>query len=55
MSSKLTLTLGQFMHLALDLKQYVVFRVSPNSQATHLQGPPFDVCSIAIDPRMAII
>jgi hypothetical protein len=46
---KHTLTFGQFMDLALDLKQYVVSKVSRNSQPTHLQG------SIAIFLHMAII
>ncbi len=55
MSSKHTLTFGQLMHLALDLKQYVVSIVPPNSQLTPLQGPPFDVGSIAIDLHMAVI
>jgi hypothetical protein len=36
------------MHLAFDLKQYVVSRVFPSSQPTHLQTPPYDVGSMAI-------
>jgi hypothetical protein len=43
------------MHLALDLKQYVVSRVSSNSKPTHPQAPPYDVGSIATNPHMAII
>jgi len=43
------------MHLALNLKQYVVFRVFPNNQPTHLQAPSFDVKLVIIDPQMAII
>ncbi len=53
--NKHTLTLGQFMHLALYLKQYVISRVSPNIQPTHPQGPPSDVGLVAIDLRMVII
>ncbi len=49
LNSKHTLTLGQFMHLALDLKQYVVSTIFPKSQPTLLQDPPFDVGSIAIN------
>jgi len=48
MSSKDIFTFGQLMHLALDFKQYLVFKVSSNNQPTHLQGPPFYVGSIAI-------
>ncbi len=48
LSSKHTLTFGQFMHLAPNLKQYVVSRISSNSQPTHLQGPPFYVGLVAI-------
>ncbi len=33
----------------------MVFKVSPNSQPTHLQGPPSNVGSIALNPRMEII
>jgi hypothetical protein len=55
MSSKLTITLGQLMHLALDLIQYVVSRISPSSQPTHPQGPPFDVGLVAIDLHMVVI
>jgi hypothetical protein len=55
LSSKHIFTLGQLMHLALDLKQYVVSIVFPNSQPTLLQNPPFDVGSIAIDLQMVII
>jgi hypothetical protein len=43
------------MHLALDLKQYVVFRVFLNNQPTHLQAPPSNVKLVIIDPQMAII
>lgn len=42
------------MHLALDLKQSMVFKVFPNSQPTHPQAPPYDVGSIATNPHMAI-
>ncbi len=53
--SKHTLTLGQLMHLAPYLKQYVVSRVSPNSQPTNPQAPPSDVGSIIINRHMAIV
>jgi len=43
------------MHLALHFKQYVVFKISPNSQPTHLQAPPLDVGLVAIDLHMVII
>ncbi len=43
------------MHLAPNLKQYVVSRVLPNNQSTHLQAPPFDVKLVTVDPQMAII
>jgi hypothetical protein len=43
LSSKHIMTFGQLMHLTLDLKQYVVFKMSPSSQPTHPQAPPFDV------------
>jgi len=33
----------------------MVFKVSPNSQPTHLQGPPSNVGSIALNPHMEII
>ncbi len=55
LSSKHTLTLGQLMHLAPNLKQYVVSRVLPSSQPTNPQAPPSDVGSITVDPHMAII
>jgi hypothetical protein len=55
LSSKHILTFGQLMHLALDLKQYVVSKVSPNSQPTHPQAPPFDVRSVIINPHMVVI
>lgn len=48
LSSKHTFTFGQFMHLAPNLKQYMVSKISPNSQPTHLQGPPFYVGLVAI-------
>jgi hypothetical protein len=41
--------------LAPDLRQYVVFKVSPSSNPTHPQAPPFDIRSIIVDPHMAII
>jgi len=43
------------MHLAPDLKQYVVSTVFSNSQPTLFQDPPSDVGSITIDLHMAII
>jgi hypothetical protein len=43
------------MHLALDLKQYMVFKVSPNSQPTHLQGPPSNVRLVVMNPHMVVI
>jgi hypothetical protein len=43
------------MHLALDLKQYVVSRVLPSSQPTHPQSPPYDVGLVTIDLHMPII
>jgi len=55
LSSKHIFTLGQLMHLAFDLKQYVVSIVFPDSQPTLLQDPPSDVGSIAIDLQMVII
>ncbi len=33
----------------------MVSKVSPNSQPTHLEAPPFDVGPVAIDPHMVII
>jgi pantoate kinase len=41
--------------VALDLKQYVVFRMSLSSQLTNPQAPPSNVRSINIKPHMAII
>jgi len=55
LNSKHTLTLGQLMQLILDVKQYMVSKISLNSQPTHLQGPPSNVGLVAIDPHMAII
>ncbi len=55
LSNEHTLTLGQVMHLALDLKQYVVCRVSPSNEPTHPQASPFDVGLIAIDYHMVVI
>jgi len=55
LNSKHTLTLGQLMHLALDLKQYVVSKMSPSCQLTHPQAPPSNVRSVVINPHMAII
>ncbi len=43
------------MHLVPDLKQHVVFRMSPSSQLAHPQAPPFDVGLVVIDLDMAII
>ncbi len=43
------------MHLALDFKQYVVFRVSLGNQPTRPPAPPFDVRSITIDLHKAAI
>jgi hypothetical protein len=43
------------MHLALNLKWYVVSRVSPNSRPTHLQAPPSNVRLVSIDLHMVII
>jgi hypothetical protein len=43
------------MHLALDLKWYVVSKVYHSSQPTPLQGPPSNVVSITIDLHMVII
>jgi hypothetical protein len=43
------------MHLALDLKQYVVSRVSPSSHSSYPQAPPFDVGLVTIDPHMVVI
>jgi len=43
------------MHLAPDLKQCLVFKMSPNGQPTHPQVPPSDVGSIVIDPHTIII
>jgi len=55
LSNKHTFTIGQLMHLALNLKQYVVSRITLNSQPTHPQGPPSNVSLVTIDPHMAII
>jgi hypothetical protein len=55
LSSKHIRALGQLMHLAPNLKQYVVSKMSPNNQPTHLQAPPSNVGSIIINPQMAII
>jgi hypothetical protein len=55
LSSKHILTLGQLMHLALDLKQYEVSRVFHNNPPTHLQAQLSDVKLITIDPQMAVI
>ncbi len=43
------------MHLAPDLKQNVVSRISLSSQPTHHQAPPSNVGLVAINPHMAII
>jgi len=43
------------MHLAFNLKLYMVFRVFPNSQPTHPQAPPSNVGLVIIDLHMAII
>jgi hypothetical protein len=43
------------MHLAPNLKQYVVFRTSPGSQPTHPQAPPFDVKLVITNLHMALI
>lgn len=33
----------------------MVSKAFPNSQPTHVQGPPFDVSLVAINPHMVII
>jgi hypothetical protein len=43
------------MHLAPNLKQYVVSKMSLSSQPTHPQAPPSNVGSIVINPDMAIL
>ncbi len=43
------------MHLALDLKQYMVSKVSPSIQPTHLQGPPSNVRLVVMNPHMVVI
>ncbi len=43
------------MHLAHDLKRYVVSRMLPNDKPTHVQTPPYDVRLVTIDPHMPII
>jgi hypothetical protein len=55
LSSKHIFTLGQLMHMALDLKQYVVSTLFPNNQPIHLQASPFNVKSVTIDPQMVVI
>ncbi len=55
LNNKHTLTLGQLMHLAPDLEQYVVSKVSPSSQPIQLQAPPSDVRLVAIDLHMVVI
>ncbi len=60
--SRVTLLARTFPCLCLGCKpkvkvvtQYVVFRMSPSSQPTHLQVPPLDVGSIVINPHMEVI
>ncbi len=55
LSNEHTLTLGQVMHLAPNLKQYVDSRVFPSSELTHPQASPFDVGLIAINYHMVVI
>jgi hypothetical protein len=43
------------MHLAFDFKQYVVSKMSLNSQPIHPQASPFDVRLVVINPNMAVI
>jgi hypothetical protein len=43
------------MHLALDLKQYVVSRISLSNQPTHHQAPPSNVRLVVINPHMVVI
>ncbi len=43
------------MHLAPDLKQYVVFRIFLSSHPTHHQAPPFDVGLVTINPHVEVI
>jgi len=43
------------MHLAPNLKQYVVYRVLLSSQPNHPQAPPFDVGLVIIDLHKVII
>jgi hypothetical protein len=55
LSGKHFLTLRQVMHLAPDLKQYVVSRISLSNQPTHHQAPPSNVILVTINPHMAVI
>jgi hypothetical protein len=55
LSNKNTFALGQLMHLAPNLKQYVVSRISLSSHPTHHQAPPFDVGLVGRNLHMEVI
>ncbi len=55
LDNKNTLTMGKVFHLAFNLKQYILTRLSPLPKPNHPLKSKTNVASIAIDLHMDVI